>query len=99
MFRSSNSDKGNITIFVDDKAVRARAGDLIATILLNHGIAAVYPTLDGVARGPYCLMGVCFDCLIRCEDGRIEQACQIYAEDGMKIYLPLTDQSKKDVHE
>ena len=99
MFRNRNSERCDITIFVDDKAVTAHEGDLIATILLNNGIVAVYPAPGGAARGPYCLMGICFDCLIRCEDGRIEQACQIYAKDGMKIYLPLTDQSKKDIHE
>jgi predicted molibdopterin-dependent oxidoreductase YjgC len=35
-------------------------------------------------------MGVCFDCMITLEDGRVEQACQTYAEDGMRIFLPVT---------
>jgi len=39
------------------------------------------------------MMGVCFDCMVECEDGRSEQACQLYAEEGMKVYLPVTKQT------
>ena len=40
------------------------------------------------------MMGVCFECMVICEDGRVEQACQLYAEDGLQLYLPLTQQNE-----
>lgn len=94
MFRPSNPQNYSITIYIDDKAVKAVAGESVASILLQQGMTAVHSAPDNAARGPYCMMGVCFDCMVECEDGRSEQACQLYAEEGMKVYLPLTKQTR-----
>jgi len=90
MFRQIESPQTSITIYIDDRPYAVAAGDSIATILLNEGLTAVHAAPNGTPRGDYCMMGVCFDCMIALEDGRIEQACQTYAEDGMRILLPLT---------
>ena len=93
MFRPNTSQNNSITIYIDDKAIQAVAGESVAAILLKQGITAVHSAPDKAARGPYCMMGVCFDCMVECEDGRSEQACQLYAEEGMKVYLPVTKQT------
>ena len=90
MFRPSTSQNNSITIYIDDEAIQAVAGESVAAILLKQGITAVHSAPDKAARGPYCMMGVCFDCMVECEDGRSEHACQLYAEEGMKVYLPVT---------
>ena len=90
MFRQIRPQSQDITIYIDDRPCAARAGDLLANILLHEGISAVHAAPNGAPRGPYCMMGVCFDCMITLEDGRVEQACQTYAEDGMRIFLPVT---------
>ncbi|XBS67927.1 (2Fe-2S)-binding protein [Acerihabitans sp. KWT182] len=62
------------------------AGDTLATALLAAGINAFRRTaLSGEQRGPYCLMGVCFECLL-CVDGIDNlRACVTPARNGMKI--------------
>ena len=90
MFRKTRPDNAGITIHVDGKPVAAGAGESVAAVLLREGLAAVHRAPDGAERGPYCMMGVCFECMVECEDGRTEQACQMGAEDGMKIRLLLT---------
>jgi len=40
------------------------------------------------------MMGVCFDCMVTLENGQSEQACQIDATEGLKIYLPISDRYK-----
>ena len=89
MFRHNSHENTTITIYINDRPFSANDGDSVAAILLKQGITAVHKASDGAARGPYCMMGVCFDCMITCDDGRIEQACQTYVKDGMKVYLPL----------
>jgi len=90
MFRRIRPAQPNVTIYIDDRPQRVNADESIATILVNSGVSAVHNAPDGAPRGPYCMMGVCFDCMITLEDGRVEQACQIHAAEGMRIYLPAT---------
>ena len=99
MFRHISHENTTITIYINDQPFSANDGDSVAAILLKQGIKAVHAASDGAARGPYCMMGVCFDCMITCEDGRIEQACQTYVKDGMKVYLPLKGQKPEGINE
>jgi len=75
MFRRIRPAQPNVTIYIDDRPHRVNADESIATILVNTGVSAVHNAPDGAPRGPYCMMGVCFDCMITLEDGRVEQAC------------------------
>ena len=99
MFRHISHENTTITIYINDQPFSANDGDSVAAILLKQGITAVHAAPDGAARGPYCMMGACFDCMITCEDGRIEQACQTYVKDGMKVYLPLKGQKPEGINE
>lgn len=66
--------------------VRAYAGDTIAAALLASGHVRFRSTpVTGSDRGPLCLMGVCFDCLVDVNGKRQQQACMIQVEDGMEI--------------
>ncbi|MBU75176.1 MAG: (2Fe-2S)-binding protein [Rhodospirillaceae bacterium] len=89
MFRRIKPQSDVVTIYIDDKPFNALAGEPIANVLLNEGFSSVHRAPNGNLRGPYCMMGVCFDCMITLQDGRVEQACQIYAEDGVRLYLPM----------
>ena len=89
MFRRVKPQDNAVTVYIDDKPFMAVAGEPIANVLLNEGFSAVYTAPNGKSRGPYCMMGVCFDCIITLQDGRVEQACQTYAEDGIRLYLPV----------
>lgn len=75
----------SILIIVDGESVPASVGETIAVALLNaeHRILR-HARASGAARGVYCAMGVCFECIVRV-DGVIERACMREVRDGMKI--------------
>ena len=69
----------------DDSEIRCRAGETIATALLCAGQLDLRRSpRAGGARGVYCMMGVCQECLIRV-DGVVRQACLTPVEDGMRV--------------
>ena len=88
MFRRVKPQDDTVTIYIDDKPFLATAGEPVANILLNEGFNSVHMAPNGKTRGPYCLRGVCFAGMLTLQDGRVEQACQTYAEDGIRLYLP-----------
>ena len=94
MFRETKPRDTEITIFINGEAVPASIGEPITAVLLRQGIMTIHSSPKNEQRGPYCMMGVCFECMVICEDGRVDQACQIYAEDGLQLYLPLTKQNE-----
>jgi sarcosine oxidase subunit alpha len=75
-----------VAITVDGKAVAARSGDSVAAALLVAGIDHCRTTpVTGAPRAPYCLMGVCFDCLVTIDGVGSRQACLVAVRDGMKV--------------
>jgi predicted molibdopterin-dependent oxidoreductase YjgC len=87
MFRRlTESAERRLTVFVDGAATAARDGDSVAAVLLAAGHASCCTTAaSGRRRGPYCLMGVCFDCLLVIDGVANRQACMTSVRDGMRI--------------
>ena len=76
----------SLTIFIDGTATSARHGDTVAAAMLGSGYVACRTTaVSGTPRGPYCLMGVCFDCLVKIDGDANRQACMTTVRDGMRI--------------
>ena len=67
-------------------AVEARLGDSVAAVLL---VAGALPTrvspVSGEPRAPYCMMGVCFDCLVTIDGVGNRQSCLVPVAQGMVI--------------
>jgi sarcosine oxidase subunit alpha len=77
-----------VTLTVDGTPVEARAGDTVAAALLAAGIRHCRTTpVTGAPRAPYCLMGVCFDCLVTIDGVGSRQACLIPVRDGMTVEM------------
>ena len=75
-----------LSIFIDGTATPARHGDTVAAAMLASGHVACRTTaVSGTPRGPYCLMGVCFDCLVKIDGDANQQACMTTVRDGMRI--------------
>jgi sarcosine oxidase subunit alpha len=87
MFRRLHEVDGKpCTVFIDGEAVTARDGDTVAAALLAAGADHVRLTpVSGAARAPYCMMGVCFDCLVTVDGIGNRQGCMIRVRDGMRI--------------
>lgn len=69
----------------EGKTVSAQRNMSIAAALFSAGITAIRNTpVSGSARGPFCMMGACYDCLVVI-DGVTVQACQIPVTDGLVV--------------
>jgi predicted molibdopterin-dependent oxidoreductase YjgC len=80
------ADAGTLTLTFEGQAVPAREGDSVASALLAVGIRSTRLTpRSGVARGPYCMMGACFECLAVVDGVANVQTCMIPARHGMTI--------------
>lgn len=95
MFRRV-SDPGSeeITLSIDGAPATARAGDSVAAALLAAGHPQCRTTpVSGAPRAPYCLMGVCFECLVEIDGVGNRQACMVRVAPGMQI---ATQQGRRE---
>lgn len=73
-------------IEVDGAPLPAFPGETVATVLIAAGRRGFRRTgRAGMLRGVFCGIGLCFDCLVRVEDGRWVRACQTMAAPGLRI--------------
>jgi predicted molibdopterin-dependent oxidoreductase YjgC len=90
MFQRLQPDlaEGAVTVFVDGKACAARAADTVAAALFAAGVDHCRTTpLSGAPRAPYCMMGVCFDCLVTIDGVGNRQACLVRVREGMRVEI------------
>ncbi len=87
MFRRlERGDRAVVRFKFDGRDVRGRTGDTVAAALLAVGKCDTRTTpARGLPRGPYCMMGVCFDCLMEIDGEANRQACQTIIRDGMIV--------------
>ena len=87
MFRRLTEARGaDLAVLVDGVATRARAGDSVAAAMLAAGRVACRTTpISDSPRGPYCVMGVCFECLVTIDGIGNRQACMTPAREGMRV--------------
>ena len=91
MLRRLFEDEGQrVRVIIDGKPVTARAGDSVAAAMLSCGFLHCRTTpLSGQKRAPYCMMGVCFECLVTIDGVDNRQGCLIEVSEGMRIATRL----------
>ncbi len=86
MLKRRHNDAEVVTISVDGIAVEARAGESVAAaVLASSGEATRTTPVSGSPRSPYCMMGVCFECLMEIDGVANRQACMVQVAPGMRI--------------
>ncbi len=84
--RAPDNPGAVLRLTIDGEPLSARQGDTVAAALLAHsGVATRTTGVSGASRAPYCMMGVCFDCLIEIDGTPNRQACMVPARDGMVL--------------
>ena len=77
-----------LTLQIDGRTITAFEGDTLAVALLAAGVDVFRHTpVSGQPRAPLCLMGVCFDCLVRLDGRANVQACMVPVRAGMQVSL------------
>lgn len=75
----------NVRLSFDGRVYDLPAGANLAAALLAAGVRRFRATpVSGAPRGPFCMMGACFDCLVEI-DGVTRQACMSEVREGMVI--------------
>lgn len=89
MWKPLSPERGpSVTVHVAGRAVTVAAGISVAAALLASGQEACRTTpVRGAARGPYCHMGVCFECLVVIDGVPNRQSCMVTVADGMRVDL------------
>ena len=89
MFRRlTDARRPALTVVIDGVVAHAQEGDSVAAALLAAGHLACRTTaVSRVPRAPYCLMGVCFDCLVTIDGVGNRQGCLVPVAEGMQIEI------------
>lgn len=73
----------------DGQEVVALEGDSVAAAVLAAGHVVLRRTpVNGVPRGPFCMMGACYDCLVSVDGVPNLQACMVVARAGL-VVMPM----------
>lgn len=76
-----------VRIEFEGQAIDVPAGISVAAAILGHahaGHSCKHP-VDGSNRAPYCLMGVCFECMMEIDGVPNVQSCLVQVREGMVV--------------
>jgi predicted molibdopterin-dependent oxidoreductase YjgC len=87
MFRRlPEAARAPITVTIDGQRFEAREGDTVAAALIAAGLTHTRTTpVSGAPRAAYCMMGVCFECLVTIDGVGNRQGCLVRVREGMRI--------------
>ena len=79
-----------VEFFVDGAAFHAERGMTIAAAIEAGGRRDFSRGLKGEARGLFCGMGACHDCLVTVDDRVSQRACMTLVKEGMQVRQPAS---------
>ena len=86
MFRRLPEREASVAVEIDGKPVVAAPGDSVAAAMFAAGISTFRRApVDGGPRGPWCAMGVCFECLVEIDGEPDRQACMTPVREGLRV--------------
>lgn len=86
MFRKLHEPKQTVTLSVDGAATTAEPGETIAAVLLRTAPYWSRTTpISQSKRAPFCMMGVCFECLAIVDGVASVQTCLTPVRHGMRV--------------
>ena len=75
-----------VRVTVNGHPFAVPAGASVAAALLAAGLHHTRTTpVSGAPRAPYCMMGICFDCLVEIDGHPNRQACLSPVQEGMRV--------------
>ena len=93
-----------VKIYVDEKMMEVPAGISVAAAILGHSHSHNHSnnqsrkafhnnSMDASPRAPYCLMGVCFECMMEIDGEANVQSCLVTVQDGMQVKRQLNTEA------
>lgn len=79
-------ERKEVTIYYEGKPLKAQEGEPIAAALMSAGIRSFRKTVKrGEARGVFCAIGRCTDCMMIVNGKPNVRTCVTLVEDGMEL--------------
>ncbi|RKE84659.1 (2Fe-2S)-binding protein [Rhizobium sp. AG855] len=100
MFSKLNvtDDRKSLSITIDGDDVMCREGDTVAAVVMLHAARPYrHSILSGSERAPFCMMGICFECLVEIDGVPNQQGCLRGVESGMRIRRQVANASMSPV--
>ncbi len=87
MFRRlDNPAQNRVNVTINGQPVQVPEGETVAAAVLIHGLRYTRTTpVSGAPRAPFCLMGVCYECLMVIDGKANQRACMAQVREGMRI--------------
>ena len=77
-----------VSVTLNGAALRVPLGTSVAAALLSAGVKRFRNSpVSGEPRAPYCMMGVCFDCLVTVNGVGNRQGCLVRVADGLAVAI------------
>ena len=87
-FREIDPQSDHVLVMFEGADLMLPCGENLAGALLVAGVMPFrFTPVSGAPRGPFCMMGTCFDCLVQI-DGLTVQACMLQVSEGLEITMP-----------
>ncbi|MCF6203255.1 MAG: (2Fe-2S)-binding protein [Methylococcaceae bacterium] len=87
MFKQlSNSTVETVEVTLNGQKIHVSQGMTVAAAALTQGLHFTRTTpISNSKRLPFCMMGVCYDCLMVIDGKANQRACVTYIKKGMQI--------------
>ena len=79
-----------LTISFEGQKIKVLENDNVASALLRGGYLECREAGENDMRGPFCMMGTCFECLVKIDGKPNQQACQTPVYENMQIFKQVT---------
>ncbi|MEN8763440.1 MAG: (2Fe-2S)-binding protein [Thiogranum sp.] len=84
--RLDNSTQGRVNVTINGQPVQVPEGETVAAVVLVLDLPYTRTTpVSGAPRAPFCLMGVCYECLMVIDGKANQRACMEQVREGMRI--------------
>ncbi len=87
MFKQLPNDQAEtVSLMLNGKTVQTPLGITVAAMALAQGLRSTRTTpVSNSNRAPFCMMGVCYECLMIIDGKPNQRACATYVREGMQI--------------
>lgn len=75
----------SVKLVINGQSVQLPAGSVVAAALVIAGVNAPRRSVTGLARGPLCGMGVCFECRATIDGQPHLRTCNLLCREGMEV--------------
>ena len=84
--RLDNEAQNRVNVTINGQPVQVPEDETVAAAVLTHGLRYTRTTpVSGAPRAPFCLMGVCYECLMVIDGKANQRACMEQVREGMRI--------------